>query len=449
MNRVVKIKKGLDIQLQGIPEERISTAPVGELYAIVPDDFTGITPKVVVKPGEKVLVGSPLFHDKNHPEVLITAPVSGEVVAVERGERRKVLKITIKPEASQQALDLGKCNPDQASAEELKALLLRSGIFALIKQRPYDIVANPDVAPRDIFVSAFDTAPLAPNYAFLLKEEMGHLEAGLKVLSKLTAGKVYVGTSATHTLAIKNAKVVAFDGPHPAGNVGVHINHIAPINKGETVWTMNALDVVLIGRLLEKGSVDFTRTVAVTGSEVEKPQYVRTCMGAPLSSILNGLIQPAKYERRYISGNVLTGANVGVDGFLGAIHSQITVIPEGNTHDEFLGWATLSPRKYSTSHSYFSWLFGSKKRFTLDARLKGGERAIIMSDEYDRVFPMDIYPEYLIKAIIAFDIDKMEQLGIYEVAPEDFALCEFVDTSKLELQKIVREGLDRLMKEMN
>ncbi len=449
MNRVVKIKKGLDIQLQGVPEARISTASVGELYAIVPDDFTGITPKVVVKPGEQVLAGSPLFYDKSHPELFVTAPVSGEVVAVERGERRKVLKITIKPEASQRALDLGKCNPDQASAEELKSLLLRSGIFALIKQRPYDIVANPDVAPRDIFVSAFDTAPLAPNYTLLLKEEMEHLEAGLKALSKLTAGKVYVGTSAAQPLALKSATVVAFDGPHPAGNVGVHINHIAPINKGEMVWTMNALDVVLIGRLLAKGSVDFTRTIAVTGSEIEKPHYVRTCVGAPLSAILGGLLKPANYERRFISGNVLTGANVGADGFLGAIHNQITVIPEGNTHDEFLGWASLSPRKYSTSHSYFSWLFGSKKRYTLDARLKGGERAIIMSDEYDRVFPMDIYPEYLIKAILAFDIDKMENLGIYEVAPEDFALCEFVDTSKLELQKIVRDGLNRLLKEMN
>ncbi len=449
MNRVVKIKKGLDIQLQGVPEARISTAPVGELYAIVPDDFVGLTPKVVVKPGEQVLAGSPLFHDKNHPEVLVTSPVSGEVVAVERGERRKVLRITIKPEASQQALDLGKCNPDQATAEELKSLLLRSGIFALIKQRPYDIVANPEVAPRDIFVTAFDSAPLAPDYALLLKEEMGHLEVGLKALGKLTAGKVYVGTSATQPLAIKNAEVIAFDGPHPAGNVGVQINHIAPINKGEIVWTMNALDVVLIGRLLDKGAVDFSRTVAVTGSEVEKPHYVRTCVGAPLSSILHGLMASADYERRYISGNVLTGVNVGADGFLGAIHNQITVIPEGNTHDEFLGWATLSPCKYSTSHSYFSWLFGSKKRFALDARLKGGERAIIMSDEYDRVFPMDIYPEYLIKAILAFDIDKMENLGVYEIAPEDFALCEFVDTSKLELQKIVREGLNRLMKEMN
>ena len=449
MDHVVKIKKGLDIQLQGAPTLEISQSAESLLYAIIPDDFTGLTPKVDVKPGDRVLAGSPVMHDKTHTDVVVTSPVSGEVVAVERGERRKVMKITIKPDTKQEAVDFGKVSPDTASADDLKALLLKSGTFAFIKQRPYDIIANPDTTPRDIFVTAFDSAPLAPDYAFILKEELHYLETGLKALAKLTPGKVYVGVSKRLPLALKNGEIVLFDGPHPAGNVGVQINHIAPVNKGETVWTLDALDLLFIGRLLETGLVDFSRLVAVTGSEVTKPHYVRTCAGASIASITRGLVKKADYEQRYISGNVLTGFNAGSDGYLGARQAQVTVIPEGNNCNEFMGWASLNPHKYSTSHSYFSWLLGKKRRYAIDARVRGGERAIIMSDEYDRVFPMDIYPEYLIKAILAFDIDKMESLGIYEVAPEDFALCEFVDTSKLELQKIVRNGLDRLMKEMN
>ena len=449
MDHIVKIKKGLDIQLQGAPTPRISEAPSSPLYAIIPDNFVGLTPKIIVKPGDKVLAGTPILHDKSHIDMTVVSPVSGEIVAIERGERRKVMRIIIKPDANQDALSFGQPSLDSMSGDEVKALLLKSGTFAFIKQRPYDIVANPDTTPRDIFVTAFDSAPLAPDYTFILKDEMQHFETGLKALSKLTPGKVYVGVSSKQPVEAKNGTSVIFDGPHPAGNVGVQINHIAPVNKGETVWTMNALDLLFIGRLFDKGCVDFSRTVAVTGSEITQPHYIRSRVGASIDSITHGLVKPAEYEQRYINGNVLTGVKTGPDGYLGAIHSQITVIPEGNECNEFLGWASLNPRKYSTSHSYFSWLMGKRKQYAIDARIRGGERAIIMSDEYDRVFPMDIYPEYLIKAIIAFDIDKMESLGIYEIAPEDFALCEFVDTSKLELQKIVRNGLDRLMKEMN
>ena len=449
MDHIVKIKKGLDIQLQGAPAPRISEAPSSPLYAIIPDNFVGLTPKIIVKPGDKVLAGTPILHDKSHIDMTVVSPVSGEIVAIERGERRKVMRIIIKPDVNQDALSFGQLSLDSMSGNEVKALLLKSGTFAFIKQRPYDIIANPGTTPRDIFVTAFDSAPLAPDYAFVLKDELHFLETGLKALAKLTPGKVYVGVSKRSPLALKNGEAVLFDGPHPAGNVGVQINHIAPVNKGETVWTLNALDLLFIGRLLETGHVDFSRLVAVTGSEITKPHYVRTCAGASIDSITRGLVKKADYEQRYISGNVLTGFNAGADGYLGARQAQVTVIPEGNNCNEFMGWASLNPHKYSTSHSYFSWLLGKKRRYAIDARVRGGERAIIMSDEYDRVFPMDIYPEYLIKAILAFDIDKMENLGIYEVAPEDFALCEFVDTSKLELQKIVRNGLDRLMKEMN
>ena len=291
MDHVVKIKKGLDIQLQGAPAPEISQSTDSLLYAIIPDDFTGLTPKVDVKPGDRVLAGSPVMHDKTLTDVVVTSPVSGEVVAVERGERRKVMKITIKPDMKQEAVDFGKVSPETASVDDLKSLLLKSGTFAFIKQRPYDIIANPNTTPRDIFVTAFDSAPLAPDYAFVLKDELHFLETGLKALAKLTPGKVYVGVSKRSPLELKNGETDLFDGPHPAGNVGVQINHIAPINKGETVWTLNALDLLFIGRLLETGHVDFSRLVAVTGSEITKPHYVRTYAGASIASITRGLVK--------------------------------------------------------------------------------------------------------------------------------------------------------------
>ena len=312
-----------------------------------------------------------------------------------------------------------------------------------------DIIANPEVSPRDIFVSAWDSAPLAPDFAFVSKGEEKNFQAGLDALKKMTTGKVYVGMSAQNTVDISGVETILFEGPHPAGNVGVQIQHIAPINKGEVVWTLSAFDVLLIGRFFNTGKVDFSRIVAVTGSEIVKPIYVRTVAGARLDSILGNNVKKSSYNQRFISGNVLTGVKVDPMGYLRMPHSQLTVIPEGDDCNEFFGWATPGLDKYSVSHSYFTWLLGRKKEYALDARLHGGERAIIMSGEYDKVFPMDILPEFLIKAVIAFDIDKMENLGIYEVAPEDFALCEFVDTSKLEIQKIIRNGLDQLMKEMN
>lgn len=449
MSNVIRLKKGLDINLKGKPAQKVSESSASELFAVVPDDFHGLVPKVTVKPGDAVQAGTPVMYDKRHPEVKFVSPVSGIIEEVERGERRKVMKITIKPDGKQTAVDFGKHNPKSMSKEEIKQLLLEAGMFAFIKQRPYDVIADPSVEPRDIFVTAFDSAPLAPDFGFVLKEEMPHLETGIEALQQLTQGKVYIGISERNPITVKAGESVFFDGPHPAGNTGIQIQHIAPVNKGETVWTLSALDVVFIGRLFNEGKVDFSRLVAVTGLEIEQPVYVRSCMGASIASILKDRVKPAEYHQRYISGNVLTGTHVSPDGFLGAYHSQITVIPEGDDCNEFLGWATPGLGKYSVSHSYFSWLFGKKKEYVIDSRIQGGERAIIMSGEYDSVLPMDILPEYLIKAIIAFDIDKMENLGIYEVAPEDFALCEFVDTSKLPIQKLVRDGLDQLMKEMN
>ena len=311
------------------------------------------------------------------------------------------------------------------------------------------MIADPTVAPRAIFISAFDSNPLAPDFEFALKGEEANFQTGLDALAKIA--KTYLGISSkqktTALTQAKNVTVTVFDGPNPAGNVGVQINHVAPVVKGETVWTIGAEAVIFIGRLFNSGRVDLTRTVAVTGSEVLKPAYCKLKVGALLTNVFAGNVTKGK-ELRYISGNVLTGKQVKPNGFLGAFDSQLTVIPEGDDIHEMLGWIMPRFNQFSVNRSYFSWLMGNKKEYVLDARIKGGERHMIMSGEYDKVFPMDILPEFLIKAIIAGDIDRMEALGIYEVAPEDFALCEFVDSSKLELQRIVRAGLDMLRAEM-
>lgn len=447
MAKVVKLKSGLNLCLAGAAAPKVEKTVVSDTVAIVPDNYHGVVPKVVVKPGDKVQVGTSVMYDKNHPEVQFVSPVSGEVVAVERGERRKVMKIVIKSDGKSDAVVFDKAS----SAVEVKELLLRAGMWAYIKQRPYDVIADPTVEPRDIFVTAFDNAPLAPAYAYemLNGDDAKALAEGLAALKLLTQGKVYVGVAAGSNLNVPaGVEVVAFKGNFPACNAGVQAHNIAPVNKGETIWTLNALDVVVMGRLLLNGRVDMMRTVAVTGSEVATPAYVCALPGTPMTDLLAGNIIAGDYARRVISGNVLTGTNVSLDGYLGAYHSQVTVIPEGNDTHEFLGWALPGCKALTTSRTFLSrWI--PTRNSKPDARLHGGERAIIMSEEYDRVFPMDILPEYLVKAVIAFDIDRMEQLGIYEVAPEDFAACEFVDTSKLPLQQIVRDGLDALRKEMN
>ena len=448
MANVITIKKGLDINLKGKAPEVMLNSGKSAAYAIVPDYYSGITPKVVVRPGDKVKAGSALMIDKNRPEIKFVSPVSGEVAAVNRGEKRKVLSIVVTPDAQNDYEEFGKKSVASLKAEEIKEELLNAGMWPFIKQRPYDIVASPKDSPRDIFVTAFNSAPLAPNFDFLVKGQEVDLQTGLDALAKLTSGKVYVGVKKGSSVKANGVEVVEFEGPHPAGNVGVQINHIKPVNKGEVVWTVNATDVILMGRLFNKGVADFTRLVAITGSETTEQGYVKAIAGCTIESLVAGKVKSGEHVR-IISGNVLTGTKVGMADYLGAYDCQITVIPEGDDVNEFFGWAVPGFGKYSVSHSYLTWLTGKGKEYVLDARIKGGQRAMIMSNEYDKVFPMDIMPEYLLKAIITFDIDKMENLGIYEVAPEDFALCEFVDTSKIELQQIVRNGLNLLYKEMN
>ena len=429
MANLIKLRKGLDINLKGKAAAEVVAVKEPGFYSLVPDDFTGVTPKVVVKEQEYVMAGGPLFIDKNHPEVKFVSPVSGVVTSVERGARRKVMNIVVEAAAEQDYEEFGKKNVASMNGEAVKEALLNGGMFAFIRQRPYDVIADPTVAPRAIFVSAFDSNPLAPDFEIALKGEEANFQTGLDALAKIA--KTYLSISVNQKAAAltqaKNVTLTVFDGPNPAGN--------------------DPQAVIFIGRLFNTGRVDLTRTVAITGSEVKKPAYCKLKVGALLTDVLANNVNKER-ELRYISGNVLTGKKIAANGFLGAFHSQVTVIPEGNDVHEMLGWIMPRLNDFSTSHSYFSWLMGKNKEYTLDARIKGGERHMIMSNEYDKVLPMDIMPEYLIKAIIAGDIDRMEQLGIYEVAPEDFALAEFVCSSKMELQRIVREGLDMLRREM-
>ena len=449
MANVIKLRKGLDINLKGAAAQELVSVKEPGFYSLVPDDYAGITPKVVVKEQEYVMAGGPLFIDKNHPELKFVSPVSGVVTSVERGARRKVLNIVVEAAAEQDYEEFGKKDVNALNGESVKAALLEAGMFAFIRQRPYDVIADPTMYPKAIFVSAFDSNPLAPDFEFALKGEEANFQTGLDALSKMA--KTYLSISVKQKAAAltqaKNVTITAFDGPNPAGNVGVQINHISPVVKGETVWTIGAEAVIFIGRLFNKGRVDMTRKVAVTGSEVLKPAYCKLKVGALLTNVFSGNVTTGR-DLRYISGNVLTGKKVNPNGFLGAFDSQLTVIPEGDDIHEMLGWIMPRFNQFSVNHSYFSWLLGNNKEYVLDARIKGGERHMIMSNEYDKVFPMDIFPEYLVKAIIAGDIDRMEALGIYEVAPEDFALCEFVCSSKVEVQRIVRAGLDMLRAEM-
>ncbi len=441
MAKVIKLRKGLDVNLKGKAAlETLTVACPGE-YALVPDDFVGVKPKVVVKEGDSVKAGDALFVDKLHPEVKFVSPVSGTVSLVERGDRRKLLSVRVKADQNQEAREFD-------VKGNVKEVLLKSGMFAFFRSRPYDVVANPDEQPKAIFVTAFNSMPLSQDFDYILKGQEKEFQAGISALSKIA--KVELGVSVKQTNdALKNAKdcnVTLYDGPAPAGNVGVQINQISPINKGEVVWTLSGEEVIFIGRLMTTGKVDLTRTIALAGSEVQTPKYFKVKVGQQLTTLLNGQLDQSK-SLRIINGNVMTGFKTCKEGYLAAHATEVNVIPEGNDVDEFMGWINpLRTKEFSTSRSYWSWLC-PKKEYALDARVKGSERHMIVGGEYDKVFPMDIYAGYLVKAIITGDIDRQEALGIYEVAPEDFAIAEFIDSSKLELQRIVREGLNILRRE--
>ena len=449
MANVIKLRKGLDINLKGKASKDVALQ-VSETdeYALVPEAFVGVTPKVVVREGDHVNAGDALFVNKACPEVKFASPVSGVVTAIERGDRRKVLCIKVKADAKQTSTDFGKKIVDEMDGDAIKQALLEAGLFGYINQLPYAVSTTPDTKPKAIFVSTLRDMPLAADFEVELLGNEQAFKTGLTALSKIA--KTYLGAGVNQPnvalMASKEVELNVFDGPCPAGNVGVQVNHIDPVNKGEVVWTVDPAAVIFFGRLFLTGKVDLRKRVAVAGSEIKTPGYVEVLVGTPLSAFVADQLKTTEHVR-VINGNPLTGTQASLASYVGGHTSEITAIPEGDDKDEMLGWILPRTDQFSTSRSYFSWLFGKKKEYALDARVKGGERHMIMSGEYDSVLPMDIYGEYLIKAIITGDIDKQEQLGIYEVSPEDFAVAEFVDSSKLELQKIVRDGLNTLRKE--
>ena len=449
MANVIKLRKGLDINLKGKASKDVALQ-VSETdeYALVPEAFVGVTPKVVVREGDHVNAGDALFVNKACPEVKFASPVSGVVTAIERGDRRKVLCIKVKADAEQTSTDFGKKIVDEMDGDAVKQTLLEAGLFGYINQLPYAVSTTPDTTPKAIFVSTLRDMPLAADFEVELLGNEQAFKTGLTALSKIA--KTYLGAGANQPnvalMASKEVELNVFDGPCPAGNVGVQVNHIDPVNKGEVVWTVDPAAVIFFGRLFLTGKVDLRKMVAVAGSEIKTPGYAEVLVGTPLSAFVADQLKSTEHVR-VINGNPLTGTQASLSSYVGGHTSEITAIPEGDDKDEMLGWILPRTDQFSTSRSYFSWLFGKKKEYALDARVKGGERHMIMSGEYDSVLPMDIYGEYLIKAIITGDIDKQEQLGIYEVSPEDFAVAEFVDSSKLELQKIVRDGLNTLRKE--
>ncbi len=449
MSKTIKIKKGLDINLKGKLSENIVELGISETYAIRPDDVKNLTPKGFFKPGEKVKAGTAIFFDKYRPDIFFTSPVSGKLVEIKRGERRKILEFIVEADKEIEYKEFKQASADSLQKEEIVENLKQSGLWSKIIQRPYGVIANSEDTPKAIHISTFDSAPLAVNYNFTLKDEMDNFQEGVNILAKLTSGNVYLNLDnkiQNNIFAnINNATITKFEGKHPAGNVGVQISKLTPINKGEIVWTVNPQDVVFIGRLFKTGKYDVSKIVALAGSEVETPQYYKLIAGANIKNLVKDNIKTENV--RYISGNVLTGIKIAKDSYLGHYDNMLTVIPEGNHYDLF-GWVLPGLNKFSVSRSFLSWLT-PKKEYTLHTNTNGGQRAFVLTGEIDKVFPMDILPMQLLKAILANDIDAMEQLGIYEVIEEDFALCEFVDVSKIDMQDIVSEGIASMIKEMS
>lgn len=449
MSADIRIKKGLSIQLKGKAKQVISTAPRAKVFAIQPKDFHGITPKLTVKVGAEVSVGTELFYSKANEKIKFTSPVTGVVTEIKRGAKRKILEIVIEAQEKDHFVDFGKADPKGLTKDQILSKLLESGCWPFINQRPYDVIAHPADAPKAIVVSSFDTAPLAPDYAFLLKSQQAAFQAGIDALSKLTKGQLFLSLNGTPNFfdKIENATLQKFSGKHPAGNVGVQIEKLTPINPGERVWTVNAQDVAIIGNLFLSGQFKPYRTLALVGSEVAEPQYYQVAIGQEVSGLLAGKIKSE--QTRIISGNVLTGSKVTAQsGFLGFYDNVISVLPEGNVYRMF-GWIPFvgSGKIHSASRTSFSWLFPSKE-YVLNTNMNGEERAMVVTGEMEKVFPMDLYPMQLLKAILAKDIEKMENLGIYEVAPEDFALIDYTSSSKIEAQKIIRQGLDLMINEV-
>ncbi len=467
----ITIKKGLDIPIAGAAEKRITNALGIKLYAVKPTDFVGLTPHLLVEEGDAVATGGALFCDKNDERIRFTSPVNGQVKAIVRGEKRRLLEVVVEAkDSSPLVLEV------PHTADEIKAAMLRSGLWTALRQRPFGVVANPNDHPKAIFVSAFDTAPLAPDYDFVLQGKEDFFKKGLEALAKLSNGEVHVCFHPDQELAKHLSPLTSHlsphyvKGPHPAGNIGTQIAHIDPINKGEVVWTMNAQDVVVLGELVSTGVYRPEKVIAVAGPLIKNPHYYRIKAGASIAGIVAEQVLNTNYpkmendnaarENRVISGNILSGTQISNEGFIGAYDDLVSILPEGDYYD-FMGWMMPGIKKYSYSRTFLSGFlpkstfkpmgiqlprFSSYWKF--DTNTHGDERPLVFTGSFERVFPFDIYPTQLIKACIIGDIELMEQLGIYEVEPEDFALCEFIDVSKTEIQRIIREALETLRKEV-
>lgn len=448
---MIKIKKGIDIHLVGEAKKEVKDY-MPQLFAIKPHDFIGVVPKMHVAEGDDVKVGTVLFHDKNNESVFFTSPVSGKVKAIVRGEKRVILQVIVESDGKFETIDFGKADPSKLSRNEIVEKLVQSGTWTMLRQRPYSTIAKTQDEPKCIAVSMFDTAPLAPDNNFIVKDQMAAIKAGVEALAKLTKGMVYLNVNSSETqqalaslnFSAKNVTITEFQGPHPAGNVSTQLNVLSPINKGETVWYTYAQNLIAIGNLFLNGVYDSSRVVAFTGSEVKEPMYYRTRIGADMSGLYANI---ATENVRIISGNVLTGKKINGENFLGYYDSQVTVIPEGD-HYQLFGWLAPNFKKFTSTNTMGASLCKKSKK-VLDTNLNGGIRPLIMTGNFEKVFPFDIYPMQLIKACIIKDIDQMEELGIYEIDAEDFALCEVIDPSKTAIQQIVRESLEMLRKEMN
>ena len=459
MSDTITIRKGLDIPMDGAAELRLTDARSISTYAVKPTDFVGLTPRLVVEEGDTVNAGDALFVDKHDERIRFTSPVDGKVKAIVRGEKRKLLEVVVErgPESHSAVFDIPK------TADELKATLLQCGLWTMLRQRPFGIVAKPDDKPKAIFVSAFVSAPLAPDYDFALQGKEMFFAKGIEALSALTDGKVHVcfrpnqklaeqltSSNASHFSIINSQLSIHFiKGPHPAGNIGTQIAHIDPINKGEIVWTMNAQDVAVLGELVTTGVYRPEKVVAVAGPQLNGPHYYRIIAGACMEPIVAAQISNTENDTthyRVISGNVLSGTPIAANGFISAYDSLISLLPEGDYYD-FMGWLMPGFRKFSFSRTFLSGFTPKLMKWKHDTNLHGEERPFVVTGSFEKVFPFDIYPLQLIKACIVGDLDLMENLGIYEVEPEDFALCEYIDTSKTDIQAIIRNGLELARKE--
>ena len=451
MSNNIYLKQGLNIPISGVAAQETKKVIVPDVVAVKPTDFRGLVPKLLVREGDKVLAGTPVLADKMSQNILFTSPVSGTVAEVVRGEKRKLLEVRIKADEKQEYVDFGVKRVADMSAEQIKEALLAAGLWPALVQRPYGIIANPEVKPKAIFVSAFSTAPLAASPEFTLQNELANIQTAIDALGKLTTDKeVHLSLnsanySGTPFHKLNNVIVHTFTGKHPAGNVGVQIHHISPIRKGETVWTVSLHMLAAIGKLFNTGKYDVRRKIAVTGPKAVNPAYVDAYPGISMKDIKEFYETPENL--RFVSGDVLTGTNVGAEGFLGFYDNQVTILEEGNKY-ELLGWAKpFRPKLFSASRTYFSWLTPNKK-YDMDTNLHGGPRAFVVNDVYGKVLPMNLYPVYLLKACLAGDIDKMEKFGIYEVLEEDLALCEYVCPSKIDIQQIITDGIALMLKEM-